>query len=106
METMPERWNGPFDEGRVFNFLVRMREGATVQLYRTYRGVSVEEAELLGWFKKESGARFLAETPGLGRRFSGERVGEYARWPESSWRWPQSTCCTMRSGPDRGIRLR
>jgi hypothetical protein len=71
---MPERWDGPFEEGRVLNFLMRIREGTTIQLYRTYRGVSVEEAELLGWFKKESGARFLADTPGLGQRFSGDLV--------------------------------
>ena len=75
METMPERWDGPFDEGRVFNLLVRMREGATVQLYRTCRGASVEEAELLGRFEKARGGSVLADAPGLGPRFSGERVG-------------------------------
>ncbi|MDP9439853.1 MAG: hypothetical protein M3P49_14110 [Actinomycetota bacterium] len=74
METMPERWDGPFDEGQVFNFLATMREGATVYLYRTYRGESVEEVESLGWFKKEPGARFLADTPGLGQRFEGNLV--------------------------------
>lgn len=71
---MQKSWNGPFDEGRVFNFLVRMREGATAYMYGTYRGASVEEAEPIGWYQKERGARFAADTPGLGQHVLGDTV--------------------------------
>lgn len=71
---MPERWDGPFDESLVFNFLARMREGATVQIFRTVRTSDTEDPQLLGWFQKQTNARFVAGTPSLGQRFSVEPV--------------------------------
>lgn len=73
---MQKRWDGPFDEkGLVFNFLVRMREGATIRLFRTVRTSGIEDPELLGWFRKQRGARFAAHAPDLGQRVFGDSVG-------------------------------
>ena len=46
------RWDGPFEKGKVSNFLVRMPEGAAARLFRN-------DGSLLGWLQKTGGGRFI-----------------------------------------------
>lgn len=46
------RWDGPFTEGKVNNFLARMPEEAAARLYS-------EDGRLLGWLQKARDGRFV-----------------------------------------------
>jgi hypothetical protein len=59
-------WNGPFDKGRVTNFLMPMREGATAHLYGDASTLEPPDRVHLGWLRKEAGACFAADIPNVG----------------------------------------
>lgn len=61
---MLERWEGPFDEVTVRNFLEARSEGDVMQVYRTTTTARGQEVPVhLGWFQKERDGRFAAQTP-------------------------------------------
>src|SRR5215217_6582995 len=74
---MLDRWDGPSDKSSVINFLVRMREGAKVDLYRTVQGSNLQAPDHLGWLQKERGGRFAAggfAEPSLQQRILGNFI--------------------------------
>ncbi len=71
---MLERWDGPFDEVSVQDFLETRSEGDVMQVYRTTTTARSQEVPVhLGWFKKERDGRFAAQTP-RGTRISGDQL--------------------------------
>ena len=72
-----DRWDGPFGDNAVRGFLAHMREGATVELFRTRRAPGIEEADIVGWFQREANGRFVGLTAagnvlsGAGLRLNG-----------------------------------
>jgi hypothetical protein len=66
------RWDGPFDEKGVGDFLQDMREGAAVFVYwTTTTEDGIDVPDLRGWFQKEANGRFAAQIP-LGTFISGD----------------------------------
>lgn len=62
--TLLNRWDGPFDEKSVRNFLQEMRRDAAIHVYRTARtklGKAVPDHR--GWFHKAADGRFAAQLP-------------------------------------------
>lgn len=71
-----DKWEGPFGENAVRGFLAHMREGATIELFRTRTLPGIEEAELLGWFQRNSSGRFVGLTASGNVLGSGLNLGE------------------------------
>ena len=63
------RENGPFDAVLARDLFDTLREGAAVRAFRTQKGPGAPSQ--LGWFKKERGDLFAAETDELGLRTPG-----------------------------------
>ena len=74
------RENGPFDAVLARDLFETMREGAAMRAFRTEGGPGAPLQ--LGWFQKERGDLFAAETDGLGLLTPGAWIGLEVVLPE------------------------